>query len=66
MRLETIHLIALQNVVDKTWVDIRKISEPHRQRLIDLGMMEPPLVDIDADQIYITEAGRNALAINET
>jgi hypothetical protein len=43
-------------------IDIRKISEPYRQRAIDLGMMEPPLVEIDGDFLSITDAGRAALA----
>lgn len=43
------------------YVDLRKISEPTRQRLIDLGMMEPPLVDVDADRVSLTEAGKSAV-----
>jgi hypothetical protein len=39
-------------------IDIREIGEGMRQVLIDLGMHEPPLVEIEADQIEITEAGR--------
>ena len=38
-------------------VDIRTISEPYRQRAIDLGMMEPPLVDIEGDFLFVTYAG---------
>ncbi len=38
-------------------VDIRAISEPMRQKIIDLGMMDPPLVKIDADQVSITGYG---------
>ena len=43
-------------------VDLRKISEPMRQRLIDLAMEEPPLVDVDADRVFLTDAGKNALS----
>lgn len=43
-------------------IDIRRISEPYRQRAIDLGMMDPPLVEIDGDFLRITDAGRAALA----
>ncbi len=39
-------------------MDLRKVSEPMRQRLIDLAMQEPPLVDVDADRVFITDAGR--------
>jgi hypothetical protein len=42
-------------------IDIRKISEPYRQTAIDLGMHEPPLVDIDGDFLFISPAGRAAL-----
>lgn len=45
--------------------DLRKISEGLRQRLIDLAMMEPPLVDVDADRVSITTAGRAALKPEE-
>lgn len=42
-------------------LDLRHVSEPMRQRLIDLAMCEPPLVDVDADRVYLTNAGRVAL-----
>lgn len=42
-------------------VDIRNVSEAYRQRVIDLGMMQPPLVDIDGDWLSVTDAGRSAL-----
>lgn len=38
-------------------VDLREIGEPMRQKIIDLGMMEPPLVQVDADQVSITGYG---------
>lgn len=44
--------------------DLRKVSEQYRQVLIALGMLEPPLVMVDADQVTITEAGRAALKAN--
>ena len=40
---------------------LSRINEPTRQRIIDLGMMEPPLVDADGDYVFITPAGRAAL-----
>jgi hypothetical protein len=42
--------------------DLRTVGEPMRQKLIELGMAEPPLVDVDADRVFITKAGREALA----
>ena len=36
---------------------ISQMSEPFRQRAIDLGMMEPPLVDVDGDWAFVTVAG---------
>lgn len=56
---------ALAHVAAAERVDLREISEPMRQRIIDLGMMEPPLVDVNADQVYLTDAGRTALAESE-
>jgi hypothetical protein len=41
--------------------DLRTVSEPMRQKLIELGMAEPPLVDVDADRVFITKAGREYL-----
>lgn len=38
-------------------VDLRYISEPLRQRLIDLAMMEPPLVDVDGPRVFLTRDG---------
>lgn len=38
-------------------VDLRRISEPMRQAIIDLGMREPPFVEVDADQVTITADG---------
>jgi hypothetical protein len=42
-------------------VDLDDISEPMRQRLIDLAMMEPPLVDVDGPLVYATDAGIKAV-----
>lgn len=41
---------------------LSRISEPTRQRLIDLAMnFDLPLVDVDGDFVRITPAGRAAL-----
>lgn len=54
-------LLVLRDIQKRGSVDIRAISEPYRQRMIDLGMMEPPLVQVDADRVSLTDAGRQTL-----
>ena len=44
--------------------DLRYVSEAMRQRLIDLAMLEPPLVDVDADRVSLTDAGRKVAESN--
>ena len=56
-----IQLAALTHVAEMKAVDLRKIGEPMRQRLIDLGMMEPPLVAVNADQVFLTRHGRELI-----
>lgn len=41
---------------------ISRMSEPYRQRAIDLGMMEPPLVEVDGDWVSVTVAGSMEIA----
>lgn len=50
----------LEHLATVGTVDLRRISEPMRQRLIDLAMEEPPLVEVDADRVSLSEAGRSA------
>jgi hypothetical protein len=38
-------------------VDLREISEPMRQRIIDLAMMEPPLIEVDGPRVFLTGHG---------
>lgn len=57
MQPRGMHNTILRHLAENGPLDLRKISEPMRQRLIDLGMMEPPLVDVDADRVFITAAG---------
>lgn len=45
-------------------LDLRHVSEPMRQRLIDLAMLEPPLVDVDADRVSLTDAGQRLAESN--
>lgn len=59
--MKPIQLAALEFVAERR-VDLREISEPMRQRIIDLAMVEPPLVEVDADQVALTEVGAATLA----
>jgi hypothetical protein len=61
MALQPIHWIVLSRINTAEFLDLRFVSEPLRQRLIDLAMMDPPLVDVDADQVFLTRAGRELL-----
>jgi hypothetical protein len=56
MTVTDIQAIALRHVAEGN-LDLRKISEPMRQRIIDLGMMDPPLVEVDADRVLLTRDG---------
>lgn len=60
MKLTQIEWIVL-DLVRKRGADLRQIGEPMRQAIITLGVAEPPLVDVRADEVYITDAGRSAL-----
>lgn len=59
------HVAVLRYLANVGEVDMRRISEPFRQRLIDLAMREPPLVDAAADRAFLTDAGRLAVADGE-
>ena len=61
MKLTWRQLQVLRDIDARGTVDIRRQIEEYRQRAIDLGMMEPPLVDIEADRLTLTDAGREAL-----
>ena len=61
MKLTDAQFVVLKHIVDEAVVDITAVSEPFRQRAIDLGMMDPPLVDMDAHFIHATPDGRRAL-----
>jgi len=58
MMLSDMHMIVLRDIATKGEVDITKIGEARRQKIIDLGMHEPALVDVQGDMIAITAAGR--------
>ncbi len=65
-----IHYAVLQMVADRRTdratgrvrrFDLRRASEAMRQAIIDLAMREPPLVDINANDVFATEAGHAEL-----
>lgn len=55
------HEAILSAIHRKRSIDLRQRSEAYRQRVIDMAMMEPPLLDIHGDWIFLTDAGRQAL-----
>lgn len=58
------HMAILRKMAEGIVFDLRTVSEPMRQRLIDLGMEEPPLVAVDADRVSITCAGKALIGRN--
>lgn len=66
VKLSEAQVIVLRDIAGtKNGRDIRSLCEPYRQKAIDLGMMEPPLVDINGDWLFATPAGRAALKTKE-
>ena len=63
-RLSVSHRLVLSKIV-RTGLYLREINEGTRQRVIDLGMLEPPLVEVDGDLVTATEAGRSTHAAYE-
>lgn len=61
MTLTDMQAIVLARVFHRQMDDLRELGERGREVVIDLGMMEPPLIDTRADEIFITEAGITAL-----
>lgn len=64
MNLSDAHMIVLRDInrrcspaCPKSPVDLRVVGEAYRQKAIDLGMMEPPLVDVRGDYLITTAAG---------
>lgn len=46
-------------LVAEATVRLSRVTGGTRQRLIDLAMREPPLVDVDGDHVHLTEAGHS-------
>lgn len=59
--LTPIQIIVLKEIDKNHLADIREMSEPWRQAVISLGMVEPPLIDVEADQVMLTIRGEDAL-----
>lgn len=47
--------------LDGQWMKLDSFRGPRREALINAGMREPPLVDVDGVWVYLTKAGRDAL-----
>lgn len=60
------HWLVMKLVYAHKQIDLRRYSERVRQRAIDLAMHEPAYIDIDADRIFLTDAGKEALVARET
>lgn len=58
MTLSDMHMIVLRHIHRNGEVDLREVSEPMRQKIIDLGMNEPPLINVRGDLIACTACGR--------
>ena len=61
MALSQMHLIVLKEVRDRRVTTLTAMPEATRQKVIDLGMAEPPLVDTMGEAIFVTTAGENEL-----
>lgn len=59
IQLATFKFVAERRIVDgrHQTVDLREISEPMRQRIIDLAMMEPPLIGVDGPRVVLSGYG---------
>ena len=59
IQLATFKFVAERRIVDgrHQTVDLREISEPMRQRIIDLAMMDPPLIGVDGPRVVLSGHG---------
>jgi hypothetical protein len=60
-KLSDMQAIVLERVHHRRMDDLRELGEQGRKVIIDLGMMEPPLVDVRADEVFLTDVGLEAL-----
>ncbi len=61
MPVSEMHLIVLKEVRNRRVTTLTAMPEVMRQKVIDLGMEEPPLVDTMGEAIFVTTAGENEL-----
>ncbi len=61
MTLSDMYFIVLKEVRDRRVTTLTAMPEPMRQKVIDLGMMEPPLVDTLGEALFITTQGEKEL-----
>lgn len=59
--LSDMHMIVLKEVRDRRVTTLTAMPELMRQKVMDLGMEEPPLVDTMDDAIFVTTAGEREL-----
>ena len=64
MALNQMQLIVLAEVRKRRVSSLAAMSEPMRQAVIGLGMMEPPLIDTLGDSVFVTSQGDAALVEN--
>jgi hypothetical protein len=51
----------LEHLLRHQPVNLNEVGELYRHALIDLGMMEPPLVEVDGELVFATPAAVDAL-----
>lgn len=53
------HRVSLHKLFDDGPLTHRQCSDVMRQSYIELALLDPPLCDIEGDEIIITDAGRS-------
>lgn len=61
MKPSPVHLAVLHEIYFSRIATLTGLGELTRQKVIDMGMMEPPLVDTLGEAIAITSQGEEAL-----
>lgn len=52
-----IEIAVLQNIRARDGLSLNDVDGQHRERVIELGMRDPPLLDVDGDDLSLTDAG---------
>lgn len=55
------HRVSLRKLAQTGSLTHRECSDEMRQNYTDMALVDPPLVDVEGDEIRITDAGRRAL-----